>query len=175
MADVEPTNLCVTCKKQLDCNDKGIFQRETCDQYEARQLEDWLEYDKVVRELIVGACPICLGKNTYDCENNPLLQDISIGHCLDCETYWCLDCGYIFHVVEKGTSCPHWDICNQCPDQLGGMDSDTVIETECARCEFYDNGCQLENPRECEHSCPYAYSPDISGCPKIEEFLAGQT
>lgn len=174
MEDIELTNLCVTCRKQFDCNPKGIFGRETCDEYEPRQLEDWLEWDKAVRADMVGACPICFSeKNTYDCENNPLLEDISVGHCLDCETYWCLDCGYIFEVVEKGITCPHWDICNRCPKEPGGPDVDVVIEKDCPTCKFYYNGCRLENPADCEYGrCPY--DEDFSECPKIEEFLQEQ-
>lgn len=101
MEAIEPAiNLCAICRKQLNCIKKGIFQREICDQYEAQELEDWLEYDRIVHERIVGACPVCLGKNTYDCENNPFLQNVTIGHCLDCEklgsffnegSYSCID------------------------------------------------------------------------------------
>lgn len=176
MEDIEPTDLCETCRKQFDCVEKGIFERKTCDEYEPRQLEDWLEHDKVVREFMVGACPRCSGENTYDCENNPLLENITVGHCLDCETYWCLECSYIFKVVEKEATCPHWDICNRCPKELCCLDLGTVIEKECPTCKFYDNGCRLENPRECEHRWAYRcpYESDFSECPKIEKFLQEQ-
>lgn len=176
MEDVEPTNLCVSCRKQFDCNDRGIFERETCDEHEPRQLEDWLKWDKTVRESMVSTCPICFSEHTYDCENNPLLEDITIGHCLDCEAYWCLDCGYIFEVVEKGATCPHFDICDQCPKEQGCLDLGTVIEKECPTCKFYDNGCWLENPADCEHGWAYCcpYDEDFSECPKIEELLQEQ-
>lgn len=176
MEDIAPTNLCETCQKQFDCFKKGIFERETCDEYEPRQLEGLLEQDKFVRGVMVGTCPRCGSENTYDCENNPLLEDITVGHCLDCGTYWCLECGYIFKVVEKETACPHWDICDRCSKEHGYLDLGTFIEMICPTCELYDNGCRLEELLECEkqwrYRCPY--DSDVSECPKIEEFLEEQ-
>lgn len=116
---IEPTNLCQTCQKQSGCFKKGIFEREACDEYKPWPLKDLLERDKFVRGVMVGACPRCGSENTYDCENNPLLEDNTVGHCLDCETYWCLECGYVFKAMEKGATCPHWDICGSCSKEHG--------------------------------------------------------
>ena len=136
-----------------------------------------LERDRFVRSVMVGTCPECGSENTYDCENNPLLEDNTIGHCLECETYWCLECGYIFEAVEKEATCPHWDICDQCSKEHGYLDLGTFIEKICPKCELYDNGCGLEEPLECEkqwrYRCPY--DSDVSGCPRIEEFFEEQT
>jgi len=173
MENIEPTNLCETCRKQLDCFQKGIFERETCRQYDALPIGELLERDRFVQAVMVGGCPECGSENTYDCENNPLLEDNTIGHCLECETYWCLECGYVFEKVEKGMQCPHWEICAHCSDEHGYLDDLEFMETICQKCEHYGNGCQLEDPADCDKQrqflCPY--EGDVSECPRIEEFL----
>ena len=176
MQHIEPTNLCETCWKELECFQKGIFERETCDQYDPLPLDELLERDEFVRAIMLGACPRCGSENTYGCENNPLLEDDTIGHCLDCDTYWCLECGYVFESVEKGVECPHWDICEQCADERGYLDQVEFMERICPTCEYYDDGCQLEDPLECEKQwqflCPY--DGNVSHCLRIEEFWREQ-
>ena len=177
MTDIEPTNLCETCKKELQCFSKGIFERETCSEYGPLPLDELLERDEFVQAVMVGACPKCGSENAYDCENNPLLHDNTVGHCLDCETYWCLDCGYVFEEIQKGMECPHWKICGECAEEHGYLDEIEFIEKICPACEHYDNGCQLEDPLKCEkqwkHKCPY--EPDVSQCPKMDELLGEET
>lgn len=176
MQDIEPTNLCETCKKQPECFEKGIFARESCTEYEPLPLDQLLERDEFVRGIMVGSCPKCGSEDTYDCENNPLLEDNTVGHCLDCETYWCLECGYVFETVGKGMQCPHWGICAECSDKNGYLDEVEFIEKVCPTCEHYSEGCQLEDPSECEKAsqfrCPY--DGIVSECPKIQEFLEDQ-
>ena len=176
MEDIESINLCETCRKELDCFKKGIFERETCIEYEPLPLQELLERDKFVREVMVGACPRCNGNNTYDCRNNPAWEDESVGHCLDCETYWCLECGYVFGVVEKGMQCPHWEICAQCTNEHGYLDQIEFMDRICPTCEHYDEGCHLEDPLQCHRQwqflCPY--DGNVSECPKIEELLREQ-
>jgi hypothetical protein len=136
-----------------------------------------LERDRFVQSVMVGPCPTCGGENTYDCDNNPLFEDNTVGHCLDCETYWCVECGYVFQKVEKAIECPHWEICRECSQEHGYLGEVEFIEKICPTCEYYDGGCQLEDPMTCEkqwrYKCPY--EPDVSECPKIEEFLSEQT
>jgi len=176
MQSIEPTNLCETCQKELECFQKRIFERETCAEYEPLPLEDLLERDRLVRAVMVGACPRCGGDNTYDCENNPLLEDVSVGHCLDCETYWCLECGYVFRTMKSGMQCRHWEICTQCAAEHGYLNGVEFMEKICPPCKYYDYGCQLEDPLKCDKQwqllCPY--EGDISECPKIEEFRREQ-
>lgn len=173
---MEPTNLCMTCKKMPDCLAKGDFGRETCSEYESHSISELLERDRFVRAFTVGACPVCGGHNTYDCENNPLLEDDLVGHCLDCETYWCLECGHIFESVEKEMECPHWPVCEQCYEEHGYLVLDEFIDTICPTCEHYDNECQLENLSDCEklNSALCPYDANVSECPRIEELLEGQ-
>jgi len=169
--------LCDTCRIMPACFQKGIFEREVCDQYEPLSLEELAERDEFQRVVMVGACPMCGSENTSDCDN-PLepIRDPTVAYCLDCETYWCLECGYVFEKAEKGMKCPHWGICAQCSDERGYMDELEFMERICPTCEHYDNGCQLEDPLECEKQWQYLcpYEADISECPKIEEFLQEQ-
>ena len=167
---MEPINLCMTCRKMRECRAKGIFERDTCSEYEPFSLSELLERDRFVQALMVGPCPQCGSEDAYDCENNPLLEDVTVGHCLDCETYWCLECGYVFDKVEKGTQCPHWGICDQCYKEHGYLDVGDFVEKICPTCEHYEDGCLLEDPSQCEKEgeflCPYHV--DVSECPRIE-------
>lgn len=117
-SSIEKDNLCETCRKRPECVLKGIFERETCSEYEPMPLDDLLEQDGFVRGVMVGDCPKCGSENTCDCENNPLapVQDNTVGYCSDCGIYWCLECGHIFKAVKKGMQCPHWQICAECSE-----------------------------------------------------------
>ncbi|MBA7636432.1 hypothetical protein ES703_44051 [subsurface metagenome] len=178
MQDIEPTNLCETCRKMPECFQKGIFKREACDEYEPLSLGELVERDKFVRAVMVGACPRCGSDNTSDCDNPlELVNDPTIAYCLDCGTYWCLECGHVFDLLEKGMQCPHWKICAECSDEHGYLGEGEFIERICPTCEHYDNGCQLEDRSKCDkewqYLCPYV--SDVSQCPKIQEFLQGQS
>ncbi|MFP4642309.1 MAG: hypothetical protein ACLFPU_09080 [Dehalococcoidia bacterium] len=174
MGDVERTNLCETCRKELECFQQGIFERESCEGYDPLPMNELLERDKFLRAVMVGPCPKCDSNNTYDCANNPQLEDELIGHCLDCETYWCIECGYIFEKAGRPKECPHWQICEQCSQEHGYLDVGEFVEKICATCEHFDNGCQLEDPSQCEtqwqYRCPY--DADVSECPEIDNFLS---
>lgn len=179
MEYIKPTNLCETCRKATECSQKGISARAVCEQYDPSPLDLLHLRDKFVEAVMVGACPRCGSKNTYDCDN-PLelvIADSTIGYCLDCESYWCLECGYVFRTIEKGTQCPHWRMCAECSDDKGYLSPDKFMERICPTCEHYDNGCRLEDPSECDkektYMCPSQY--DLSECPKIKEFLREST
>ena len=128
-----------------------------------------------VRAAMTKACPECSSQNAFDCVNNPLIEDDTIGHCLDCGIYWCLECGYVFESVEGGIECPHWEICDDCLEEHGYIGQLEFMETICSKCEHYDNGCQLDGPLECgkrwELVCPY--EGDVSKCPNIGEETSG--
>ena len=116
------------------------------------------------------ACPKCDGTSTR-------VEDSTIGHCLDCAAYWCLQCGYIFGTVVTEIQCPHLRICTQCSDEHGYLDRFEFICRVCPTCEqHHENGCGLENPFECDRQsqflCPY--DSYVSECPRIIEFLCGQ-
>lgn len=177
MQDIESTNLCETCRKKLECFQEGIFERKACDRCDSLPLDELIERDEFVQAVMVGACPKCGSENTTDCDNPlELVKDPTIAYCLDCGTYWCLECGYVFKAAEKGMRCPHWGICAECSGEHGYLGQHEFIERICPECEHYDNGCQLEDPSKCdkerEYLCPY--EDNISVCPRILEFLQEQ-
>lgn len=177
MQNIESTNLCETCRKKLECFQEGIFERKACDRYDSLSLDELIERDEFVQAVMVGACPKCGSENTTDCDNPlELVKDPTIAYCLDCGTYWCLECGYVFKAAEKGMRCPHWGICAECSGEHGYLGRDAFIERICPECEHYDNGCQLEDPSKCdkerEYLCPY--EDNISVCPRILQFLQEQ-
>jgi hypothetical protein len=176
---MEKNNLCETCWKEPECFlKKGIFERQTCSEYEPMPLDDLLERDEFVRDIMVGACPNCGSENVCDCESYPLLEldDSTVGHCLDCETYWCLECGYVFERIEKGIECPHWAICAECSQEHGYLDVIEFTDRVCSTCERYDD-CPLENLSECEKQSQYMcpYEPNISECPRLKGSLSKQS
>jgi hypothetical protein len=173
MNNLKTTNLCTTCENMPECCEVGILERETCTDYEPRPLDDLVEADKFVNEVMAGSCPKCGSDNTSDCENDPILKDNTIGHCQDCGAYWCLECGHIFKRAKKGMECPHFQICAECSEENGYLKDDEFMEKICSSCENCNDGCQLEDPSECEKAeqsqCPYGC--DVSECTEIQGWL----
>jgi len=171
--DAESTTLCAFCKWGLECSQKGISGREICIQFAQLPTVKIVEHDSSMEATMVKVCPECSSENCHDCEANPLLEDYTIGHCLDCGTYWCLECGYLFESVKEGMECPHWEICIECSDERGYLEKSEFEETICSTCEQYDKGCQLEDSLQCDEQskllCPYEST--VSVCPKIEKLL----
>jgi hypothetical protein len=80
--------------------------------------------DEYVRQIFIGDCPVCGSEKTSDCDELPI-EDITVGVCLKCFTFWCTECGTIF---KKGqTVCDHWVLCEACDmstDMGCGMTAD---------------------------------------------------
>lgn len=169
IGDIESTTLCEGCQKENECLPKGVLERETCDQYEPLSVDELSESDELLHFVPGKVCPECGCKIIQDCKNNPLLEDDAIGQCLDCRTYWCLECGYIFKLVEKNMECPHWGICADCSEEHGYLSWIEFMETICPTCEYYDTDCQFEDSLQCDKQrqliCPH--EADISQCPKV--------
>jgi len=176
MEDREATNLCQSCRKELECFRAGFFDRANCDEYEPMTLQELVHRDQFVRALIVGACPNCASEETEDCLDDPTLEDDTIGRCRDCGAYWCLECGYLLQGQEMHTKCPHWYICDECRETRGYLDPVEFTEKICSDCEHWDDGCLIEDPSECDkqklYLCPF--EGDISMCPRIQDFLSQQ-
>jgi transposase-like protein len=67
--------------------------------------------DEFVNKDIFRKCPKCESEHITDTVGS-LLDDPTVGMCLDCNTMWCLQCGTTFK--PKQTACKHWKICNDC-------------------------------------------------------------
>jgi hypothetical protein len=86
-----------------------------------------------IRRIAAEACPRCGSSQTEDCGDDPLIDDDAVGHCWDCDLFWCSECG---EVLDAAASlCPHWAVCDECDaDQdehgCGVMTSecDTILE-----------------------------------------------
>lgn len=146
-----------------------------------------LRRDSFISSIMVGKCPNCGGANTHDCESEKFeyskitkeimktgskcwasqkIDDITIGHCDDCNFLWCLECGS--PISEDKTVCSHWAICGDCgkdweyPENCPSKD-------EAESGELLVNPCLLGCPdlKECS-KCPYDL--DIGMCPSIQEF-----
>ena len=150
-----------------------------------------LERKYFISQILVGECPACGSDNTHDCSKSEYvpsdprikkgimsvgsdcpvaqkLDDLSIGHCDDCNHIWCLECGSRLSIDEP--LCEHWAVCGICWHERGYLTLDEIMEKVCAKCEYWKDGCRLENPSECEKTKPYEcpYEADISECPKIK-------
>lgn len=173
-------DLCDSCQKLAQCAAKGIVSREHCNEYEPLPLEEELARDEFIKMIMIGPCPKCGSENTGDCENTPPINDNTIGHCTDCETYWCTLCDYVFKTSQKGDylkdklTCPHEQFCRACAAQKGYLDFDEFLGKICPTCEHYSNkGCQLDPDTECMRQygkrCPYEI--DLSDCPALVKYL----
>ena len=67
--------------------------------------------DEFVNAIMVGPCPECDSDSTRDCENDPEIEDPTIGKCDNCGQLWCCDCDETFRTVQAANDheCPFWD------------------------------------------------------------------
>jgi hypothetical protein len=75
--------------------------------------------DEFIRSIFVGSCPKCDSDNTGDCENDPEIDNLLVGRCMDCHCYWCTECGRILDA--KKPECPCWD--EEMPEFAEELDS----------------------------------------------------
>lgn len=119
---------------------------------------DRLDRDAFISGIMVGECPRCGSQNTHDCQApdffiNPdtgeiekmgsecgiarEIDDITIGHCDDCDFVWCLECGQ--EIEMNNPVCSHWSVCEEC----GRTDE---YPDECPNKEEVEAGDLLVNP-----------------------------
>ena len=65
--------------------------------------------EEFVNRIMVGDCPKCGSSNTGDCEGDPEIEDPTLGRCLDCGQFWCLDCEELFNDAQTPHDCPAWE------------------------------------------------------------------
>ena len=75
--------------------------------------------EEFISGVMVGECPKCSSLTTKDCEDEPEVDDITIGKCLMCGHLWCLECGEDFKEGQR--RCEHWSVCLECEvnDEFG--------------------------------------------------------
>ena len=84
----------------------------------------------VVEQVMVPPCPNCGSLNTRNCENTAI-NESTVGLCLDCGCLGCIICGAVFNDGE--TSCPHWEICRNCPAPKNARGYCSIPLWECPR------------------------------------------
>jgi hypothetical protein len=57
-----------------------------------------------VNRIMVGQCPACGSANTSDCGDDPEIDDVDIGRCVDCGQLWCIVCD--LPLREDQLECP---------------------------------------------------------------------
>jgi hypothetical protein len=62
--------------------------------------------EEFIQMVMVGVCPKCKSGNTKDCERELGIEDSTVGHCMDCDTYWCLECGATLENPQE--ACGHY-------------------------------------------------------------------
>ena len=162
------SSLCENCRNFVECFFKGVSDKDKCADFDPLTLEEILERDRFVSRIMVGPCPKCGGENTVDCDGDPSISDPTVGHCLECDAYWCIECK---KTLKDPFKCGHWAICEACSKQNGYMPLDEFMDEICQKCDFWEDGCTLENFEECEHiqyRCPHESNP--SECPKIRKW-----
>ena len=67
--------------------------------------------DDFVNMIMVGPCPNCESVDTSDCEDDPAIDDPTIGVCNDCGLRWCCDCDETFENTASAAAhdCPFWN------------------------------------------------------------------
>lgn len=67
-----------------------------------------VDADAFANMIMVGPCPHCDSENTAECEDDPEIEDASIGRCKDCGQLWCCLCEEVFDGAEEAIvhDCP---------------------------------------------------------------------
>ncbi|MGQ9552193.1 MAG: hypothetical protein ACUVUE_07185 [Candidatus Bathycorpusculaceae bacterium] len=148
---------------------KGVPERGSCVDFDPMSLEEVFEAQWFDDRVMVGACPSCGSESTVSCEGDPAIEDPTVGHCLECDAYWCTECRII---LKEPFKCGHWSICGACSKENGYLSPDEFFDRICPTCEYWNGECTLGDFEECEYMdgyrCPY--EPDIYECPKISAF-----
>jgi hypothetical protein len=77
--------------------------RELADQYE--------DVDEFIDMIMIGPCPKCESEATTHCEDDPEIDDATVGRCKECGQLFCPDCGELFPVPAVAVlhDCPAWE------------------------------------------------------------------
>ena len=162
-------SLCDKCRKFAECFLEGVGERDNCEYFDPLSFDEIVERERFISAVMVGSCQACGSDNTVDCDGDPSIDDPTVGHCLDCNTYWCIECGKI---LKEPFKCGHWDVCEACSKEKGYMSPDEFYDKVCPKCEHWKGECTLGFIDECEqmymYRCPYEF--DVSECPRIRRW-----
>lgn len=76
--------------------------------------------DEFVNMIMVGPCPHCDSVDTEDCEDDPEIDDPTIGRCSNCGQLWCCDCEETFDnaALAAAHDCPFWESLEDGDDEI---------------------------------------------------------
>jgi hypothetical protein len=78
-----------------------------------RLAQDSDSEEEFLRTVFVGDCPSCGSEETAMPKGADGEEDLSVGVCNACGYLWCLECD---RELTPGTSCGHWQICENCEE-----------------------------------------------------------
>jgi hypothetical protein len=83
---------------------EGVGERDSCEYFDPLSFDEIVERERFISAIMVGPCPACKSDNTVNCDGDPSIDDPTVSHCLDCNTYWCIECGKI---LKEPFKCRH--------------------------------------------------------------------
>jgi hypothetical protein len=72
-------------------------------------LDESATADEFVDRIFVGDCPKCGSHDTGNCENDPEIEELLVGRCLQCGQLWCTEC---LRLLEPGSTSWPWGMKN---------------------------------------------------------------
>ena len=61
--------------------------------------------EEFANRIFVGDCPKCNSSNTDHCENDPDIDNLLVGRCIDCGQLWCTECCALLVPGKTECSC----------------------------------------------------------------------
>ena len=101
--------------------------------------------EEFLSEMFIGDCPHYGSRVTGDCEDEPDIEDVTVGICFDCGYLWCAECG---RPVTWDLPCEHWAICEKCPEADGSGDCG-LFAWECEKVSTFDNQANAGPSHKC--------------------------
>ncbi|MGM0485548.1 MAG: hypothetical protein ACQESR_02175 [Planctomycetota bacterium] len=77
--------------------------------------------EEFVNRIMVGECPKCGSDKTGDCENDPDIEDVSMGRCFECGYVWCTVCDTPYMPGQD-----RCETCEELDDELDDWADDEV-------------------------------------------------
>lgn len=102
---------------------EGLLEQMASDEEELSP-----EDEEFLRSVFVGDCPDCGSAKTSCGDEIEQIDDPTVGYCEECGLLWCLECGMY---IEAGSVCPHWDVCDACPEEKDEFGECGINPLEC--------------------------------------------
>ncbi len=78
--------------------------------------------EEFANRVLVGPCPQCGSENTSRCEEDPEIDDASVGRCNDCGQLWCCFCD---RLLDKSSPA-----CKQCEEEFAELEKEWENEEQ---------------------------------------------